>query len=301
MTDRTALLEAGLDSLPDGVALLDREGAVVLWNQAAEAITGYPAAGLLGRAVPAALQPLLHGGHEAEAAGRGADRAVVVRARHQLGHDLPVVLRVLALRDGLGGRLGAAILFHPAERLDALPHGESDTGRDVEASQADLNERLQAEFEDFERGGEPLGVVWVGVDQGPELRKTHGAAACKAMVDKVRRALAAGLRPAEELGRWGDHEFLVIAHERTAEMLACHARTLAGLARTADFRWWGDRVSLTVSMGAAQAEPGEGLPGLLERARQAMEDSMRDGGNKVTPARKASEETLPAALPGGRA
>ena len=97
----------------------------------------------------------------------------------------------------------------PAERLDALPHGESADGSNLEASQAEMEERLQSEFEDFERGGQPLGVLWIAVDQGRELRKTHGAAACEAMIEKVKRALAVGLRPAEELGRWGDDEFLV--------------------------------------------------------------------------------------------
>ena len=61
------------------------------------------------------------------------------------------------------------------------------------------------------------------------------------------------------------------------EMLAAHAQMLAGLARTTEFRWWGDRVSLTVSIGAAQAERGEPLAGLLERAQAAMFASMRDG------------------------
>ena len=77
------------------------------------------------------------------------------------------------------------------------------------------------------------------------------------MLEKVERTLASGLKPAEEIGRWGDDEFLVLSHERNAAMLAAHAQTLAGLARTTDFRWWGDRVSLTVSIGAAQAERGE--------------------------------------------
>ena len=83
------------------------------------------------------------------------------------------------------------------------------------------------------------------------------------------------MRPAEELGRWGDDEFLVISHEHTPEMLAAHAQALAGLARTADFRWWGDRVSLTVSIGAAQADLDETLAQLLERAqeRNAFEHS----------------------------
>lgn len=300
MTDRMALLEAALDSLPDGVALLDCEGGVAFWNQAAEAITGYNLAAL--RDSSGVLQRLLDAARAgAAAAGSGGDRGVLVHARHQLGHALPLMARTLTLRNRGDSCLGAAILFHPAERLDALPHGESDQDMDVEASQADLEERLQAEFEDFERGGEVLGVLWIEVDQGPELRKTHGAAACQAMVEKMRRALTAGLRPAEELGRWGDDEFLVIAHERTPEMLAGHARMLAGLARTADFRWWGDRLSLTVSIGAAQAEPGEALAELLRRVRQAMETSVREGGNRVTVARKAIEALAAAASPGGAA
>lgn len=299
MTDRMALLEATLDRLPEGVALLDCEGGVVFWNQAAAAITGYRSADL--PASPEVLQPLLDAGLAcADAAGRAGDCGARVGARHQLGHALPLIARTLPLRDRVGERVGVAILFHPADRLDALPHGELGEDADVEASQADLEERLEAEFADFERGGEALGVLWIGVDQGPELRKTHGAAACQAMGEKMRRALAAGLRPAEELGRWGEDEFLVIAHERTPEMLASHARLLAGLARTADFRWWGDRLSLTVSIGAAQAEPGEALPGLLRRARQAMETSVREGGNRIAVAPRTTEAVVTSADPGGQ-
>jgi GGDEF domain-containing protein len=51
----------------------------------------------------------------------------------------------------------------------------------------------------------------------------------------VQRALAQGLRPAEEVGRWGDDEFLIISHERTPEMLAAHAQVLPG--------WPGRRIS----------------------------------------------------------
>jgi GGDEF domain-containing protein len=67
-------------------------------------------------------------------------------------------------------------------------------------------------------------------------------------------------------------------------MLAAHAQVLAGLARTADFRWWGDRISLTVSIGAAQAAPSETLAQLLERAQEAMAASIDAGGNHITSA-----------------
>jgi diguanylate cyclase (GGDEF)-like protein len=127
-------------------------------------------------------------------------------------------------------------------------------------------------------------VLWITVDQAGELRKTHGAGACEAMLGKMARAMASGLRPAEEMGRWGDDEFLVLSHERTPEMLASHAQVLAGLARTTDFRWWGDRVSLTVSIGAAQAEREETLADLLEKAKAAMYSSFQAGGNHITSA-----------------
>jgi diguanylate cyclase (GGDEF)-like protein len=191
--------------------------------------------------------------------------------------------RTIVLRNGLGGRIGTAALFRPAESLDALPRGETGDDADVMSSQADLEDRLNTEFGDFLRGGPPLGLLWISVDQADELRKTHGASACHAMVEKVQHALAAGLRPSEQMGRWGEGEFLVIAHERTAAMLAAHAQTLAGMARTADFRWWGDRISLTVSIGTAQADSGrdETLAQLLEHTRRAMIASQREGGNRT--------------------
>jgi len=86
------------------------------------------------------------------------------------------------------------------------------------------------------------------------------------------------------LGRWGEDEFLVISHERTADMLATHAQALAGFTRTTDFRWWGDRISLTVSIGAARAESGETLARLRERAKTAMRASFHAGGNHITAA-----------------
>jgi diguanylate cyclase (GGDEF)-like protein/PAS domain S-box-containing protein len=287
MRDRTELLESALDSLPAGIALFGMEGEVVFWSHAAEAITGYASGELLGQAIPEALEPLaperLRMGDVQPGAEAQTGRGALVKARHKLGHEMQAIARVLVLRDGLGARIGTTAVFHPAESLDALPHGESGANEAVGKSQADIEERLQIEFEDFERGGPPFSVLWITVDQAQELRKTHGASACEAMLEKVQRAMAQGLRPTEEAGRWGDDEFLILSHERTPEMLAVHAQTLAGLARTADFRWWGDRVSLTVSIGVAQACHGhdEGLAQLLERAQKGMESSIHAGGNCI--------------------
>lgn len=300
MTNRAELLEAALDSRSDGIALLGNDSEVVFWNRAAEAITGYSGVELLSLPIPSPLEPLLLDVVlEIECLlgpAPPSNRGAVVQIQHKMGHTVQAIVRRTVLRDGLGERIGTAIAFHPAESLDALPHG--DLGEDPAAEEdcAEFEERLQTAFDDSTRGGPPIGVLWVGVDQAEDLHRTHGVGAYHQMLGKIRHALAQGLRPGEEMGRWGDDEFLILAHERSAEMLAVHAQNLAGLARTADFRWWGDRVSLTVSIGAAQAagDGAETLAQLLERARQAMEASVHHGGNRATVAAGSSAQPAPA-------
>jgi len=294
MTDRAELLEATLECFPEGVALLGEDGHVRFWNRAAAAITGYASIELLGRAVPDELKSLLEAcptppGHEA--AGRTAapahgfsTHAVQAHARHKVGYDVAAMARLMVLRDGMGCRIGAAVVFHPAECKDALPLGVTGDDEGLQSSQDDMKDRLEALFAEFCSGGHPFGVLWITVDQACGLRKTHGAPACEAMLQKMERTLAHGLRPAEYMGRWGDDEFLVVCHERTPAALAQHAQVLAGLARTADFRWWGDRASLTVSIGAAQAEADATLATLLERAKAAMFISYHAGGNQISAA-----------------
>jgi len=286
MADRCELMEAALEGFAEGVALLDREGRVVFWNHAAEKVTGFPGIDVVSRVSPFGLQQLLapsdpERADEASSPAR-AQRQFLVHAQHHSGLELPLMIRRAMLRDGLGERIGVAIVFHFAESIDTLPHGESCEEADIEAAQAEIEEQARAAFEEFLKHDAPLGLLWIRLDQAHELRKTHGAKACETMIERIERTLTNGLRPSEEMGRWGDDEFLVLSHEPTAERLAAHGQSLAGLARTSDFRWWGDKLSLTVSIGAALALKSETLAELFKRAQAAMMASVHAGGNHAT-------------------
>lgn len=287
MADRAEFLEAALDVYPEGLALLDQVGRAVYWNRTAEKVTGHCSAGVVGRELPPALEPLMCCGvfervNPITVNGLVMGRGTLVHAQHQRGHDVPAMARKVILRDPLGARIGVAVVFHVAERKNALPHGDTSAGSEVKGSQADLRERVEFEFERFVQDGVALGLLWISVDQAEEMRRTHGARACEGMLESVERTLANNLRAGCEIGRWGDDEFLVMSHEPYREMLADHARVLAGIARTTDFRWWGDRLTLTVSIGAADAERGGTLAELLASARDAMQASAHGGGNQVT-------------------
>lgn len=289
MADREELVEAALEVYPEGLALVDVEERVVFWNRAAELLTGHAGAQLVGRELPGTLAALVWGRCAAKAetqCGPDPEGGLLVHVQHACGHDVPAVARRVALRDGLGTRIGTAVVFHAAGRVEALPHGQTSDGSEVRASQAEMRERLERAHQVFLKEGAPMGVLWIGVDQASEMQRTHGAQACEAMLESVERTLANARRAGEEVGRWGDGEFLMISHERDAAVLANHAQVLAGIARTADFRWWGDRLSLSVSVGSAQAESGETLRQLLERAQAAMDESMQTGGNRVTAAQR---------------
>ena len=292
MADHIEILEAALSALDEGIIVLDAESHVLFWNTAASSMTGYLGAERLGRALPDGFYQIdatHHGPSEGESKcedGLLRERPVLVNLTHQGGHTLPAMMHRTPLRDSLGKRFGTLLRLHTVEKIDTLLHGEpsddSITEHRLEQSQAGMEDRLDEAYHEWITNGVPYGVMWIMVDQAAALRKTHGREAWEAMMSIVERTLLHGLRPTEILGRWGSNEFLVLSHERSVEMLDAHGRYLAGLTRTADFRWWGDRASLTVSVGVAQAEVGESLSCLLKSAQKAMQSSQYNGGNRVT-------------------
>ena len=291
VAERVELLESALDAFAEAAAVADLHGQLAFWNRAAEMLTGYHAGEVIGRPVRDLLDQIVAGGgmrRGRRTGGESSRGGSVIRIRHALGHELPVVAQVRILRDAAGARIGSEAIFHPADSIDSLPHGESNEDVKISESQTQLEDRLVRLHEDFARGDLPLGVLWISVDQAFELRRSRGSSACEAMLEAIERTLASGLKPTEEIGRWGTDDYLVLSHERSAAALASHAQILAGLARTAEFRWWGDRISLTVSIGAAQASHGEELSCLLERAQSAMITSIHAGGNHISAAQEKS-------------
>jgi diguanylate cyclase (GGDEF)-like protein len=325
MSDRVAMLEATLDLIEEGVAVLDEQSNVLFWNKAAASLTGYTADEMIWGRCPEKLYTIDEEhrnrvGASAKARGRGApaqeaigyggaiagytnqslpdrpsegdeDNAAsqqapnLVAMSHKLGHTVPGMLRKCVLRDLQGTATGSALLFYPVEEVDALPHGETGDDVGIERTQAEMEDRLDAAYHQWLTTSMPFGLMWITVDQAQSLRTTHGRDACESMLRTVEQTLLRQMNPAETIGRWGNNEYLVLSHERTAELLLEHARRLVGQARTADFRWWGDRVGLTVSVGVCQAAEGDTLQTLLSRARQAMQSSGYAGGNCVTEAR----------------
>jgi diguanylate cyclase (GGDEF)-like protein len=298
MNDRVEMLEATLDLVDGGIAILDDCSRVAFWNNAAETLTGHLAQDVICRPLPEILHRIdekqrgcvdacsVSDQVSANESAESLHSATIVSIVHRLGHLIPVLMRKAVLRNSIDEPAGTALLFYPVEAADALPRGERGESADIERSQADMEYRLDIAHHQWITAGTPFGLLWITVDQAQALRRTHGRDACEAMLRAVEHTLVRQMKPTEIIGRWGDNEFLVLTHERTPELLVEHGRRLTGLARTADFRWWGDRVGLTVSIGVSHAADGDTLQSLLSRARQAMQRSAYAGGNQAAEARE---------------
>ncbi len=99
-----------LANIADGIVAVDREGSVVLWNRAAEEITGIPASEAMGR-TPAQV---LH--QELQSESGGTNRLVAVRRGEE---DVWLSLSETVMRDPSGAIAGRIFAFRDisAERV----------------------------------------------------------------------------------------------------------------------------------------------------------------------------------------
>lgn len=101
-----------LANIADGIVAVDREGKVVLWNRAAEQITGVPSAAALGRTPVEVLQRELASGDE----GLPGERLVSVQRG---GEEAWLSLTEAVMRDPVGAVSGRIYAFRDvsAERI----------------------------------------------------------------------------------------------------------------------------------------------------------------------------------------
>jgi PAS domain S-box-containing protein len=93
-----------LSNVADGIVAVDREGKVVLWNEAAEAITGVPVAAALGRTPVEVLQRELASGDE----DRVGERLLPIQRG---GEEVWLSLTEAIMRDPVGSVSGRIFAF----------------------------------------------------------------------------------------------------------------------------------------------------------------------------------------------
>jgi PAS domain S-box-containing protein len=108
------LLQAIIEQAPDAIIYADGDGAIRVWNRAAQQIFGYAAAEVLGKSLDVIIPERFRGAHwegfrQALKNGRvkHAGRVMTTRSVHKNGSKLYVDLSFGLVQDGEGRIMGA--------------------------------------------------------------------------------------------------------------------------------------------------------------------------------------------------
>jgi PAS domain S-box-containing protein len=111
---RFDLFKAFVEQAPDAMIFADREGAIQIWNRAAENVFGYAAAEVLGGSLDVIIPERLRrahweGFHRAIVSGQTklGGRALTTRSVHKNGGKLYVELSFGLVRNGAGAIAGS--------------------------------------------------------------------------------------------------------------------------------------------------------------------------------------------------
>ncbi|GFO61865.1 diguanylate cyclase [Geomonas silvestris] len=297
-TPPTPSPELILESLFDGVYCVDRDRGIYLWNKSAERITGFSKAEVLGKCCSANI--LQHLDDEGEnlclnacplsATMRdGQERVSNIYLHHKQGHRVPVSVRTTPIRDEQGAVIGAIEVFadnsqslHVLRELEALKKEAC-----LDALTGVGNRRygqitLKTRIYEWQTDRVPFGVIFFDIDTFKDVNDNFGHAIGDEVLAMVAKTVSNLLRRLDVISRWGGDEFVAILNnvrQRDFQIITERIRTFVANS----FIMIGDhKLSVTASIGATLAKPGDTSETILQRADALMYASKSDGRNRVT-------------------
>jgi len=147
-----------------------------------------------------------------------------------------------------------------------------------------LNDAYLREAARADRGGRPLALGMLDLDDFKQLNDRLGHAAGDHALVHVANVLRATLRPQDTIARYGGEEFVVLLPETSSEAaLAAINRARETLAAT-PMEFDGHRSHLAFSAGVAACAGDETLDNLLARADSALYSAKHAGKNRAVAA-----------------
>jgi diguanylate cyclase (GGDEF)-like protein/PAS domain S-box-containing protein len=292
------LPESLLDTLYEAVYVTDTDRRIVYWNRAAEQLTGFQSAEVVGHCCAENILQHVNADGESLCAGRcplsgvmssGQPCEAVIFLHRKSGARIPVRARCFPVRDSTGRIVGGIEVFADASSLEAMQERLHTLERlaYVDALTQVSNRRhievvLGQRLDEFARYGWPCGVLLADVDQFKQVNYTHGHPVGDRALQMVAATIAANIRSFDAVGRWGGEEFLVVLPQMNRDLLSQISERICVLVARSFLNTEKGTVRVTVSIGAAIARTADTLEDLVKRADDRLYESKRSGRNRVT-------------------
>lgn len=287
-----------LDTLQTGVYIVDRNRRIRFWNQGAEQITGYLRQDVVGHFLRDHLLTIGNNIKDFDSDPDdpinrvfrdGKSSLMDVSILHKDGYRVPVVLRTNPIRNSHGLVIGAAESFERnrsasdwTRRQAALADLSCLDALTGIAAQSAIETQLREHLASHAEKHVPFGILLIQVDRMDQFRATRGPGVVPSILRVVAQSVENCVRPTDEVGLWGENQFLVILLEcRESDVALVGERVRKTIGRS-EIEWWGDKFSVTSPLGGAGCRAGDDVESLVARAEGSLRESIEKGGNCVT-------------------
>ena len=266
-----------LEAIPDAVVVTDGEGRIVFVNRAAQAMTGYTRAALVGQPVETLVPERLRGihvRHRRAFYGRGAPRLMGdgVRdfsLRRKDGTIVPVEISLGPVGDDT-----VAVVRDVTERRRmeaALEHRALHDPMTDLANRSLFFDRLRQALHAARRDRSQVALVMLDLDGFKAINDTRGHATGDAVLKEVASRLRLGLRATDSAARLGGDEFAWVlprvTSRRSVEAMVRKRLAVAQEPVSLD----GEAIDVGLSAGIAMyPDDGQDPDTLMRHADRAM-------------------------------
>ena len=292
--EQSERLRTIVDSMAEGLLIIEADGRIQFTNPACDKYLGCPAGELAGKSISDLLNPMVaqeyleyfdHYGAAPESAHSHGTREVIIRHRNGRSVCMDLTLTPMYLRQPLFIGLLHDITHHKMSE-DALQRAAMVDPLTQIANRRHFDTFLEKEWQRAMRSGLPLSLVVMDVDHFKLYNDTLGHAAGDVCLQQVAQAIAShALRPTDLAARYGGEEFVLLFAETSsdsahllAESIRAHVESLQiPHPRSTSSPW------ITVSIGVATLRPTQAdiTETLFVAADRAMYAAKESGRNQV--------------------
>jgi diguanylate cyclase (GGDEF)-like protein/PAS domain S-box-containing protein len=275
-----------LEGLSIGLCVVDLQKRIVLWSDGAEKLTGRRRHEVIGHSCVG--EALLHCDHQdcewcnencplARAMKTSQPVEALALVYHKGGHEVPVRVRAMPVRNVHGSIVGAVTTFEEQQPILGADHcgqsgnrpGYVDEITGV-ASRVMTHAHLREALATFAEFSIPLAVLRLRLEGLDQFRSRFGPDASSCLLRMVARTLESTVWVTDFIGKWNPDEFLVILNGCREDAVQSVRERVRRMLASDGIEWWGERHSLPVSIGQISAETGDTLESLMQRLEHSL-------------------------------
>ncbi|BDB16911.1 GGDEF domain-containing protein [Pseudomonas sp. CYM-20-01] len=148
-------------------------------------------------------------------------------------------------------------------------------------NRAAWSERLDYEVNTWHQRGNNLSLAMLDLDHFKRINDGYGHLAGDKVLKIIANVLRKRLRPTDFIARFGGEEFVLLMPDSSLADALAVGEVLRAAIEACPFHFKGEPVTITVSMGVAQFQPGERSDLALKRADEALYRAKAAGRNQV--------------------